>query len=199
MSTEPSNDVRENRPAASAESSPAADSAPAPAPSAENLEETVQKLLAEKQQLFDQLLRKQADVENFRKRVAREKDEFLQYALFHALESLLPILDGFELALDSEGGGEDYHKGMELIHKQFLEALQKLGLEVIEAKGHEFNPHLHEAIATVETNEYPDHAVVDELQRGYFFKQRLLRPAMVKVAKQPAVGDAQKETDALPE
>lgn len=182
-------------PAASEGPSPAEDLAPAQAPPPASLEETVQKLLAEKQQFFDQLLRKQAELENFRKRTDREKEEFLQYTLFNAVKSLLPILDGFELALGNDGGGEDFRKGVELIYKQLLDALQKLGLEIMEAKGHEFDPYRHEAVITVATDEYPDQEIVEELQRGYFFKQRLLRPAMVKVAKRPAVGSAEKKTD----
>ncbi len=178
---------------------------PAPAPPVESLDETVGKLLAEKRQLFDQLLRKQADLENFRKRTEREKSEFLKYSLFDAVKSLLPILDGFELALGDDDGGDEFRKGMRLISKQFLDVLQKLGLEAIESKGREFDPRLHEAVMTMETSEYPDQQIVEELQRGYFFKQRLLRPAMVKVAKntaqsaEPAEGAAVKPPDTQPE
>ena len=191
--------------AAPEESSPAENPTPAPAPPAENLEETVEKLLAEKRQLFDQLLRKQADLENFRKRTEREKSEFLKYSLFDAVKSLLPILDGFELALGDDKGGDEFRKGMRLIYKQLSDALQKLGLEAMEAKGHEFDPRLHEAVMTMETSEYPDQQIVEELQRGYFFKQRLLRPAMVKVAKhpaqpaEPAEGAAAEPPDTQPE
>ena len=166
----------------------------------------MEKLLAEKRQLFDQLLRKQADLENSRKRMEREKSEFLKYSLFEAVKSLLPILDGFELALSSDGGDDEFRKGMQMICKQLLDALQKLGLEVIEAKGREFDPRLHEAMMTVATREYPDQQIVEELQRGYFFKQRLLRPARVKVAKRlaaqpadPVAGSARKSPDVQPE
>ncbi|MCH8267200.1 MAG: nucleotide exchange factor GrpE [Acidobacteria bacterium] len=178
---------------------------PAPSPPAEKLEETVEKLLTEKRQLFDQLLRKQADLENFRKRTEREKSDFLKYSLFDAVKSLLPILDGFELALGDDKGGDEFRKGMRLIYKQLLDALQKLGLEAMEAKGREFDPRLHEAVMTMETSEYPDQQIVEELQRGYFFKQRLLRPAMVKVAKhpaqpaEPAEGAAAEPPDTQPE
>ncbi len=175
-----------------------------PAPPSESLE-IMEKLLAEKRQLFDQLLRKQADLENFRKRTEREKNEFLKYSLFDTIKSLLPILDGFELALGDDDGGDEFRKGMRLIYKQLLDALQKLGLEAIEAKGCEFDPRLHEAVMTMETSEYPDQQIVEELQRGYFFKQRLLRPAMVKVAKhptqpaEPAEGVAAEPPDTQPE
>ncbi len=178
---------------------------PAPPPPAENLEETMEKLLAEKRQLFDQLLRKQADLENFRKRTEREKSEFLKYSLFDAVKSLLPILDGFELALGDDDGGDEFRKGMRLIYKQLFDVLPKLGLEAIEAKGHAFDPRLHEAVMTMETSEYPDQQIVEELQRGYFIKQRLLRPALVKVAKhpgqpaEPAEGVAAEPPDTQPE
>ena len=192
-------------PPAPEESSSAENLTPAPAPPAENLEETIEKLLAEKRQLFDQLLRKQADLENFRKRTEREKSEFLKYSLFDAVKSLLPILDGFELALGDDDGGDEFRKGMRLIYKQLSDALQKLGLEAVESKGHEFDPRLHEAVMTIETSEYPDQQIVEELQRGYFFKQRLLHPAMVKVAKhpaqpaEPAEGAAAEPPDTQPE
>lgn len=143
----------------------------------------MRQLQEEKKQLMDQLLRKQAETENFRKRTEREKAEFMQYSLFNAVKELLPILDGFELALGSDGGGEDYRKGVELIYQKLIGALKKLGLQPVESKGREFDPRMHQAVATVETDQRPDHEIVEELQRGYFFKDRLLRPAMVKVAK----------------
>ena len=150
---------------------------------AADLEEAFLKLEDDKRQLKDQLLRKQAEFDNLKKRLLKEKEDFLQFSLLDAAKSLLTILDGFELALGSSGSGEDYRKGVELISQQFRAALQKMGVEPISSVGQPFDPNLHEAIATVETNEYPDNHVVDEIQRGYFFKQRLLRPAMVKVAK----------------
>lgn len=146
-------------------------------------DEEARKLREENKKLTEQLLRKQAEVENFRKRAEREKDEFMQYSLFSAVKELLPILDGFELALSADGGGEDYRKGVALIYQKLASALQKLGLKAIESKGQEFDPHKHQAVATIETDEVPEHKVVEELQRGYFFKDRLLRPAMVTVAK----------------
>ena len=161
--------------------------------------ETVRKLQGEKQQLTDQLLRKQAELENTRKRFQREKDEYLQYSLFQAVQSLVPILDGFELALQSDGGGEDYRKGIEIIYQQFRNALQRLGLEVMESKGQVFNPYMHEAVTLVETEDYEDNQIIEEMQRGYLFKSRLLRPARVKVAQKPAVASNPPDTDAKPE
>jgi molecular chaperone GrpE len=159
---------------------PAEDFTPA---QTEEVSPELQKLREENRKLTDQLLRKQAEVENFRKRAEREKEEFMQYSLSSAVKELLPILDGFELAMNNDGGGDEYRKGIALIYQKLASALQKLGLKPIESKGQEFDPHQHQAVATVETDEVPEHNVVEELQRGYFFKDRLLRPAMVKVAK----------------
>jgi molecular chaperone GrpE len=102
------------------------------------------------------------------------------------VESLIPVLDGFELALQSNGSGEDYRKGVELIYQQLLGALRRLGLEVVESEGKQFNPYMHEAVSMVETTEHEDQQILAELQRGYLFKNRLLRPARVKVAQRPA-------------
>ena len=146
----------------------------------------IRRLQAEKKELTDQLLRNQAEVENIRKRLAREKEEFQQYSLFQAVEGFIPILDAFDLALQSDGGGDEYRKGVELIYQQLRNALQRLGLEPIESVGGQFNPYMHEAVSLVETDEYEDHYVLQELQRGYLFKNRLLRPARVKVAQRPS-------------
>ena len=156
----------------------------------ERTAELIHKLEAEKKQLLEQLMRKQAELENFRKRTQREKEEFLQYSLSSTLQSLLPVLDGFELALASDGGGEDYRRGVELIYQQLCGTLEKLGLERMETKGREFDPYLHEAVAIVESMEFPDQQVVEEIQGGYLFKQRVLRPAMVKVSRQPSATPA---------
>jgi len=178
---------------------PAEDFTPPERP-AEAVAEAVRKLQAEKQQVTDQLLRKQAELENVRKRLTREKEEFQQYSLFQAMESLIPVLDGFELALQSNGSGEDYRKGVELIYQQLFGALRRLGLEAIETKGGQFNPYMHEAVTLVETDEYEEHLVLEELQRGYLFKNRLLRPARVKVAQRPAAeSSSSPPSDGTPE
>jgi molecular chaperone GrpE len=148
-------------------------------------EETIQKLRDEVRQLNEQTLRKQADFENIRKRMAKEKDEFLQYSLFSTLESLLPVLDGFKMAIKSPGDGESYRKGVEIIYQQFLGTLQRLGIEPIETKDQFFDPNLHEAVAAVDTDIFEDQQIVDELQPGFMFKQRLLRAARVRVAHNP--------------
>jgi molecular chaperone GrpE len=146
-------------------------------------DEAVRKLREEIKQLRDQLLRKQADFENFRKRTEKEKQDGLQYALFSAVKELLPVLDGFERALASGSSGDEFRTGVDLICQQFSAALQKLGVTSVETTGQPFDPRLHEAVATVLTDEFPEHHIVDEMQRGYFLKDRLLRPAMVRVAK----------------
>jgi molecular chaperone GrpE len=142
------------------------------------------KLKAERDTLLDRLARLQAEFENARKRTAREQQEFRQYALADAVRSLLPVLDSFERALPA-GTGEksELESGMELIYKQLQDALMKLGLRAIPAKGEPFDPRLHQAIEMVETSDAKDQHILEELQRGYQLKDRLLRPAMVKVAR----------------
>lgn len=141
------------------------------------------KLKEERDALYDRFARLQAEFENFRKRSAREQAEFKQYAVADALKSLLPILDSLQRALDSAPADDKMRQGVELILRQFNDALAKAGVEVIEAKGQPFDPTRHEAIEVVETTEAPDQQVVEELQRGYRIKDRLLRPAMVRVAR----------------
>jgi molecular chaperone GrpE len=148
------------------------------------VEEELRKLKAERDILFDRLARQQADFENYRKRLAREQDEFREYAAAEVVKSLLPILDSFDRALDTHAGDENF-RGIELINKQLHDALAKLGLRPIPAQGEIFDPHLHQAIQMVDTTEAEDNHVLEELQRGYKFKDRLLRPAMVRVARNP--------------
>jgi len=144
------------------------------------------KLKTERDTLLDRLARLQAEFENARKRSAREQQEFREYALADAVKELLPTLDSFERALQTSGSDKsDFRGGVELIYKQLQDALIKLGLRPIPARGEPFDPHLHQAIEMVETREAPDQHVVDELQRGYKLKDRLLRPSMVRVARNP--------------
>ena len=145
--------------------------------------EEYQRLKAERDALFDRAARQQAEFENFRKRGAREQAEFKQYALADTVKTLLPILDSLQRALDSAPADDKMRKGVELIVRQFNDALSKLGVEPVEAKGKPFDPNQHEAVEMVETEKAPDHQVIDELQRGYRIKDRLLRPAMVRVAR----------------
>ena len=144
------------------------------------------KLKAERDSLLDRLARLQAEFENARKRTAREQQEFREYAVADALKALLPTLDSFERALQTSASDKsEFRGGVDLIYKQLQDALLKLGLRPIPAKGEPFDPHLHQAVEMVDTKEAEDHHVLDELQRGYKLKDRLLRPSMVRVARNP--------------
>jgi molecular chaperone GrpE len=143
-------------------------------------------LAAEKADLQDRLLRSQAEFQNLRKRVDRERIELFEYASTEAVRALLPVLDDFERALKVECIDQEYAGGIELIYQRFYEALKKLGLEPIVSQGQPFDPQIHHAVDMVETDEVPDHTILEEFQRGYNFKGRLLRPAMVKVGVKAA-------------
>jgi len=143
-------------------------------------------LAAEKAELQDRLLRAQAEFQNLRKRTERERVELFEYASMEAVRVLLPVLDDFERAMKSDSSDKEYAAGIELIYNRFFETLKKLGLEPMDSQGKPFDPQIHHAVDMVETDQAPDHTVIDEFQRGYNFKGRLLRPAMVKVAVQPA-------------
>jgi molecular chaperone GrpE len=154
---------------------PAADTAEASEP---------EKLKAENAFQRDRLARLQAEFENFRKRNLREQQEFREYALTDTLKQLLPILDSLDRAVKTESKSvEEFRSGIELIDRQFHDVLTRLGVEPIPAQGQPFDPTLHHAIQMVETTDVPDHQVMDELQRGYRLRDRVLRPAMVTVAK----------------
>ena len=146
----------------------------------------LEKIRAERDSLFDRLARLQAEFENYRKRAQREQGEFRDYALADAVRSLLPVLDSLDLALkNSAGENSELHSGVELTRKQFADALGKLGLREIAAQGEIFSPQWHQAVEMVATEDLPDHQIIEELQRGYKLKDRLLRPAMVRVASNP--------------
>jgi molecular chaperone GrpE len=143
----------------------------------------------ERAELEDLLRRRQAEFENFRRRVERERSEFAEYAAMESVRSLVPIVDDFERALKaaraSANAESDLVKGIELIYKRLAEALTKQGLEPINTEGQQFDPHLHEAVQRVEQEDVEDGTILEEYQRGYNFKGKLLRPAMVKVAVRP--------------
>jgi len=133
---------------------------------------------------LDRAARIQAEFDNFRKRNARQQEEYREYALADALKTLLPILDSLDRALKTNAASlDEYRSGIELIDKQFHDALARLGVEPVEATGEFFDPNLHQAVQMVDTDEAPDNTVIDELQRGYKLRDRLLRPAMVRVAR----------------
>ena len=140
------------------------------------------RLMEERNDLQDRLLRRQAEFDNFRRRAEREKADVLEYANADTVNAILPILDDFERALKVECSGKEYARGMEMIYQRLADALKKLGLEPIRAKGLKFDPHVHHAVEMAETDEVEDHTVLEEYQPGYNFRGRLLRPAMVKVA-----------------
>ena len=130
----------------------------------------------------DRYMRTLADFDNYRKRADREKQEFFKYALAGALRDLLPVLDNFDRALDHAEEGDEFHRGVSLIYKQLFDVLHKHGVRVIEEGNVKFDPNIHEAVVRVEDPSVPSHTVVQVLQKGYFLHDRLLRPAMVKVA-----------------
>jgi molecular chaperone GrpE len=142
-------------------------------------------LVTEKADLMDRLLRARAEFDNARRRAERERSEYLQFAAMDLVKGLLPILDDFERALKVETADRNYAKGVELIYQRMAETLKKMGLEPIETAGSQFDPNLHQAVERVQTEEAEDQAVLGEFQRGYNFKGKLLRPAMVRVAVKP--------------
>ena len=142
-----------------------------------------EKLKAERDALLDRLARLQAEFDNARKRGVREQQDFREFAAADVIRNFLPILDSFERALKAAADSTDFRNGIELIYRQFQDALQKIGVQPIFSTGQPFDPRIHEAVEMVDTTEVPDHHVLDELQRGYKYKDRLLRPAMVRVAR----------------
>lgn len=147
-------------------------------------EAELKKIREERDILFDRLARLQAEFDNYRKRAAKENADFREYAVADAARNLLPVIDNLSLALKNTAAKpDDFRKGVELIFKQLQEALQKLNIQRIPAQGEAFDPRVHEAIEMVESDQVPDHHVLEELQPGYKIKDRLLRPAMVRVAK----------------
>ena len=170
----PAGDANENE---STRDSQVARSEPADTSELENLR-------LERDKLVDRLARMQAEFENARKRSAREQQDYREYAVVESLKALLPILDNFERALNTTNlNAGELRSGVELIYKQLQDAMAKQGLRAIPAKGEPFDPRFHEAIEMVDTADAPDHQVLDELQKGYKFKDRLIRPAMVRVAR----------------
>lgn len=143
------------------------------------------RLAAEKADAEERLLRARAEFDNARRRWERDRSDFVQYASMELVRELLPALDDFERALKIETADREYAKGVELIYQRLLETLKKAGLEPIETAGRRFDPTLHQAVQRVETGDAEDQAILDEYQRGYHFRGKLLRPSMVKVAVHP--------------
>jgi molecular chaperone GrpE len=139
-------------------------------------------LVEENRTLKDRVLRTLADYENYRKRSDREKQDYFKYALSDMIRDLLPILDNFDRALDHAEEGDDFHKGVLLIYKQLNDILKRHGVTTIDEANVRFDPNIHEAVIREENNTVPSQTVVAVLQKGYFIHDRVLRPAMVKVA-----------------
>ncbi len=158
--------------------------------SQEKWQETQEKAkLAEER--FDRLLRLQAEFENYRKRVNRERGEFIRYALEDLICDLLPVVDNFERAIASAHQHDNSHallQGVEMVYKQVRDILAKRGLERIETLGKKFDPREHEAVMQVESEEHPDNTVIEESLAGYKLKNKVIRPAMVKVSQKPQRG-----------
>jgi molecular chaperone GrpE len=139
-------------------------------------------LAAEKADLQDRLLRGRAEFDNFRKRTERERSDYIQYAAMQMVKDILPVLDDFDRAIKVETGDREYAKGVELIYQRLFDSLKKMGLEPIDTEGQQFDPNVHQAVERVPSADADDQAILGEFQRGYNFKGRLLRPAMVRVA-----------------
>ena len=136
--------------------------------------------------LSDRYLRLQAEFENFRKRLQKEKVDFMKYAVEGVFRNLLPVIDNFELALESAEKASDIRglsEGVKLIHMQFLDVLQKEGLACFSSLGEPFDPQKHEAVMRIESDDHHENTVMEEIKKGYYLNDRLLRPALVAVSK----------------
>lgn len=182
---------KEQEPATSANANAAGidanDNAPAEIAPVPELE----KLLTEKTDLRNALVRLQADFENYRKRIERERHQERHRGAETLVEHLLPVLDAFDRAISAhpDAAHDEYRTGFQLIRKQLFDVLTKQGLQKIETDGKRFDPHMHHAIERRETGDEPDGAILEELQAGYIFHGKVLRPAMVRVAVNPEDGD----------
>jgi molecular chaperone GrpE len=152
---------------------------PAPA-----LADEIVELRRDRDGLQDRLLRQVAEFDNYRKRIDRERKESAEYAAADVLQDILPILDDFERALQVDApGSEPYRQGLEIIHRALLDLLRKRGVTAIDTVGTDFDPHIHQAVSYEDAPDKRDGEVIEEFRRGYRLGDRLLRPAMVKVAK----------------
>ena len=167
-----------------ADDAPVAHSAPA------ETDETVSraeydKMKAERDHLIERLARLQAEFENSRKRNERERADFRDFATGNVVEQFLPVLDNFELALKATGSAEQLRSGVELIVKQMDEVLRQLQVTPVATVGEQFDPRFHEALGSVDRDDLPDHQIAEEIRRGYKVRDKLLRPALVRVVNNP--------------
>ncbi|UJF35049.1 nucleotide exchange factor GrpE [Paenibacillus hexagrammi] len=145
----------------------------------------LEQLRAQSEENYQRFLRVQADFDNFRRRARAEKEDFAKYASLKLIEQLLPIVDNFDRALSSSKETKDFDslaKGIDMTFRQLDQVLTQEGLKPIESVGQPFNPEIHQAVMQVETDEYEEGIVVEELQKGYMLKEKVIRPAMVKVS-----------------
>jgi molecular chaperone GrpE len=147
-------------------------------------------LKAERDAILDRLARLQAEFDNARKRQEREKQEFRDYATGNVVEQFLPVLDNFALALNANASAEQMRTGVELIVKQMDEVLKGLNVQAVPTVGQQFDPRVHEALGTVERDDLPDHSILDEIRKGYKIRERLLRPAMVRIVSNTKQSEA---------
>lgn len=150
--------------------------------SPEQLKEQLTKQTALADEYFARLQRLQADFENFRRRTKQEREDLLRYGAANLVTALLPVIDNLERALAAKGDEGGLHKGVEMTIQQFISALESQGVKQINAVGDQFDPNLHQAVMRMPSSEHPDNQVVEEFQKGYLLQDRVIRPAMVKVA-----------------
>ncbi len=193
--------------------SPSAGETPSPAaetpPEAENEtglelradDSEIERLRKEATEMRELAQRKQAEFENYRKRMERERLELLRYAGADVVKEVLPVLDNLERALRAAAGAteQQIRDGVAIIHRQLQEILTRMGLSEVESQGKLFDPHVHEAVSQIETEAHPEGTVLEVFQKGYLFKDRMLRPAMVSVARAPSSpGDETPEAESEP-
>jgi molecular chaperone GrpE len=145
----------------------------------------LEQLKGERDQLVDRLARLQAEFDNARKREAKERADSREYVISNTVEPFLSVMDNFQLALKAGGTAEQLRVGVELILKQMEDALKGLNVQAVETVGTEFDPRIHEALGSIETKEFPDHQVLEEIRKGYKIREKLLRPALVRIAANP--------------
>jgi molecular chaperone GrpE len=153
-------------------------------------QQELESLNKERDSLYDRLLRKQAEFDNYKKRMEREKSDYVQFASSELMKELLNTLDSFDLALQNAdaaaSGGENTLRGLELINKQLHDTLSRFGLKPVEAKGKPFDPNYHQAVSTEASDEVEENTVMQEMRKGYTLNGRLLRPSMVTVSVKKA-------------
>lgn len=150
------------------------------------LEEELERVKTELKDYRERYLRALADLDNFKKRMIKEKQEYIEFANENLIKSLLSVLDNFERAIDSAkitNEFQPFYKGIELIYQELKKILEKEGLKEFSSLGEEFNPQKHEAVVALESDDHPPNIIVDELQKGYILKDRIIRPAKVAVSK----------------